>query len=49
MTDRNTQRLIDRIAYLDGINATQRTTIERLQRKTAEQARQIEVLKGKAR
>lgn len=49
MTDRNTKRLTDRVAYLEGINATQCTTIERLQRETAYQARQIEILKGQKR
>jgi len=49
MSDRNTQRLHDRITFLETINENQCKTIERLQAETASQARQIEILKGKKR
>ena len=49
MIDRNTKRLTDRIAFLEGINATQETTIQRLQRDNAALQREIEILKGSKR
>lgn len=45
----NERRLSEMVESLKARNSTQEATIQRLQRETADQQRQIEILKGQKR
>jgi uncharacterized coiled-coil protein SlyX len=45
----NERRLIEQVESLKTRNSTQEQTIQRLQRETADQQREIEILKGQKR